>query len=68
MCQHDDLLLLKIELGVQWKPEGLCRDESTTRDVILYELDGKIYEGNVLILQPTSPLRTSDHIRQAMSL
>ena len=68
----DDLLSIAESRGLVSngkRPEGLCSDESTTRDVILYELDeAKIYQGNVLILQPTSPLRTSNHIRQAMSL
>lgn len=54
------------------RPGVLASDVATTRDVIVHALDyyekqGKRYD-IVLLLQPTSPLRTSIHIREALAL
>lgn len=54
------------------RPEKLATDESTTTDVILHAIsemekrnDGYDY---FMLLQPTSPLRTAENIKQAYSL
>ncbi|CAK7004547.1 MAG: CMP-N,N'-diacetyllegionaminic acid synthase [Parabacteroides sp.] len=54
------------------RPKNLASDTASTRDVIIHTLN---YYKNlnrkydiVLLLQPTSPLRTSTHIKQALSL
>ena len=54
------------------RPDYLASDFSTTRDVLLHALNyyksqGKNYE-IVLLLQPTSPLRTTTHITEALAL
>jgi CMP-N,N'-diacetyllegionaminic acid synthase len=54
------------------RPDDLATDLSGTHEVILHALDyyaqvGKNYEVLVL-LQPTSPLRTVNHIKEAISL
>ena len=54
------------------RPPGLAQDESRSIDVILHAVDvlakqGKKYE-YVMLLQPTSPLRTSKHIDDALKL
>lgn len=51
------------------RPEELAQDESTTVEVVLYHLKefekkGIIFD-YVVLLQPTSPLRTNYHIDQA---
>ena len=54
------------------RPPSLAQDESRSIDVILHAVDvlakqGKKYE-YVMLLQPTSPLRTSKHIDDALKL
>lgn len=54
------------------RPDELAQDGSGTYEVILHALDyykaqGKQYDV-VVLLQPTSPLRTGIHIREAMEL
>lgn len=54
------------------RPDVLSSDSATTRDVIIhalnfYEKQGKCYD-IVVLLQPTSPLRTSVHVREALDL
>lgn len=54
------------------RPKELATDLSGTHEVILHALDfynqiGKTYQVLVL-LQPTSPLRTGEHIKEAISL
>jgi N-acylneuraminate cytidylyltransferase len=54
------------------RPKSLAADESTTVDVIrsiieYYSNIGKTFDF-VMLLQPTSPLRTSKHISEAISL
>jgi CMP-N,N'-diacetyllegionaminic acid synthase len=55
------------------RPSNLATDISNTRDVLLHSLDyyksTYDYEPEVIIvLQPTSPFRTSKHISEALSL
>jgi len=54
------------------RPDDLASDTATTIDVIKHALDfyknrGKVFDGLVL-LQPTSPLRNSTHLKEAMKL
>ncbi|MCC4831109.1 acylneuraminate cytidylyltransferase family protein [Shewanella sp. 10N.7] len=51
------------------RPEELATDKATTKDVILYTLNnfGKHFDV-VVILQPTSPLRNSLHIDEALEV
>ena len=52
------------------RPSNLATDTATTRDVILHTV--KWHEQNgyhpdtIILLQPTSPLRTSNHLKDAM--
>lgn len=54
------------------RPEELGRDEASTIDVVLHTLDELTIQGYkfswLLLLQPTSPLRTGDHIDTAVRL
>jgi N-acylneuraminate cytidylyltransferase len=55
------------------RPSHLATDFSTTRDVVLHALDyysksTGITPDCVILLQPTSPLRTSVHIKEALQL
>lgn len=54
------------------RPETLATDTATTNDVILhaihfYQGKGVSYD-NIVLLQPTSPLRTAQQVQEAMSL
>lgn len=54
------------------RPAELATDTSSSYDVILhalyfYENQGKIYDA-VVLLQPTSPLRTELHVKEALNL
>ncbi|SHG22905.1 acylneuraminate cytidylyltransferase family protein [Dysgonomonas macrotermitis] len=54
------------------RPDILATDTATTQDVLLHAVDfyrskGKEYD-RILLLQPTSPLRTEEDIKSAMSL
>jgi len=54
------------------RPKELCTDKSNIRDVILYSLkyfkSKNMFFDNILLLQPTSPLRKAIHIKNAMEL
>jgi N-acylneuraminate cytidylyltransferase len=54
------------------RPSELATDEASSKDVILHALDfykskNKIYK-NVVLLQPTSPLRLKEHVKSALEL
>ncbi|MBN2446087.1 MAG: acylneuraminate cytidylyltransferase family protein [Phycisphaerae bacterium] len=54
------------------RPESLATDEATTRDAMIWYLRwlserGTSYDA-LMILQPTSPLRTADDIRATMNI
>lgn len=54
------------------RPTDLAQDKSSTYDVLIdaisyWEGQGKSYE-QVVLLQPTSPFRTSEHIAEALTL
>lgn len=54
------------------RPEGLARDDTPMIDVVVHALETLGAEGYepdaVLLLQPTSPLRTPEHLRRAVTL
>lgn len=73
----DDQIIEVVEsygLKVPFKrPEYLATDEATTNDVLLHALDFYEKEKNktynqVVLLQPTSPLRNAKHVHEALSL
>lgn len=54
------------------RPKKLSTDSASSMDVVLHaiarlEKDGKHYDA-IVLLQPTSPLRTSKHLTEAISL
>jgi CMP-N,N'-diacetyllegionaminic acid synthase len=51
------------------RPDNLSNDESSARDVILYEVlkTGRQID-TIIYLQPTSPLRTTQNIQEAIDL
>lgn len=54
------------------RPAELATDTTTTNDVLVHALDfyqqqGREYDA-ILLLQPTSPLRTTEQIREALTL
>lgn len=72
----DDEIIKVVEdygLKVPFKrPAELATDTASTNDVILHAIDyyesiGKSYDV-IVLLQPTSPLRRSQHVREALSL
>ena len=62
---YDDVELIE-------RPESLGRDESSTVDVVLHALNVLESQGQtfrwLMLLQPTSPLRTTSHIDEAVRL
>ncbi len=62
-------LCLARNVEVQFRPEHLCGDLVPTLPVLQHVLlNSKIDYDAVLTLQPTSPLRTSQHIIEAVTL
>lgn len=72
----DDVNVLKMGYGtyrdkrfkVKRRPDYLSTDESSIKDVILYELQGYDDLTVVILLQPTSPLRTDYDISMAYTI
>ncbi len=68
----DDDSILKIaeQFGVIsfLRPRGLAQDNSTSFDVVKNVLENFPSYENVILLQPTSPLRKSFHIAEAINL
>jgi len=54
------------------RPKSLATDTATTHDVLLHALNWFVKENGepsvVILLQPTSPFRTKDHIKGALNL
>lgn len=69
---NEILLLKKKYSGINFikRKESLCKDKTTSIDVVMNVLDN--YKKNcpeyILLLQPTSPLRTCYHIDKAIRL
>ena len=57
---------------IRLRPEALARDDSTSLDVVLYEIEAAAAEGfaadAVLLLQPTSPLLSVRHAAGVIAL
>ena len=69
----DDILTLAAKLGAQAlkRPAELSQDLSRSEDAVIHALSDPRIQGrfeHVILLQPTSPLRTAEDIDSAMSL
>jgi N-acylneuraminate cytidylyltransferase len=72
----DDEIIKIVEdygLKVPFKrPDYLATDTATTNDVLLHTLDyyavKGVYYDVLILLQPTSPLRNSSHVKEALTL
>jgi N-acylneuraminate cytidylyltransferase len=73
---EDDIIIECVEktgLTVPFKrPAELASDTATTNDVLLHAIkyyhDKGIDYDNIVLLQPTSPLRTAEQVKEAMAL
>jgi CMP-N,N'-diacetyllegionaminic acid synthase len=71
----DDIIRIVEEYGLRVpfkRPNELAQDGSGSYETIIHAIDffekkGRTYE-TVVLLQPTSPFRTAQHIREAMNL
>lgn len=71
----EEIIKVVIDYGLRIpfrRPEALSTDYATTNDVLLhainhYEKQGSFYDV-IVLLQPTSPLRTSKQIKEAVEL
>lgn len=68
-----DIIIFAKKFGIEtWvRPEKLAQDNTPMKDVIMYQLQMLKNEEDyipdfIVLLQPTSPLRTSQHIDEAM--
>jgi len=66
---------LALEFGFicdELRPDNLSQDHTSSEEVINYEISkairNKVEFDSILLLQPTSPLRTSGHILQAIKI
>lgn len=72
-CEEIKSVVEEIGLLVPFlRPLELATDTARTYDVLLHAIDfykssGKYYDA-IILLQPTSPLRTTQHIQEAISL
>lgn len=61
ICQKPDIETIE-------RPEELATDTASSLDVIDHVVKKAKIEGSCCLLQPTSPLRTADHIRDAWKI
>ena len=74
--EDSEIASLSLELGATvpfLRPDSLANDDSKTIDVVNYVVDRLESEYNkyfdyIIILQPTSPLRTLSHINEAIQM
>ena len=53
----------------EFRPKELASDKATTQSVVLYTLEKHAQDIDIiLVLQPTSPLRTEEHVDEALEL
>lgn len=66
----DEIISLAQELGVEIirRPVELAQDNSSSFDAVKHAIVNSDYHDYVVLLQPTSPLRTSLHIDEAIQL
>jgi CMP-N,N'-diacetyllegionaminic acid synthase len=64
----DEILLLSKEFGAETlkRPEMLANDTATTFDAIKHAIENTQNYDYIILLQPTSPLRTTKHIDEAI--
>lgn len=73
---YENIKEVALEYGAEvpfLRPDSLATDSSSSLDVFRYtinrlEEEGNIVINNFVVLQPTSPLRTSKHIEEAIVL
>lgn len=53
--------------GLQ-RPEELAQDDTATEPVMMHAIGAAVQTDLIVLLQPTSPLRTADHIDMAIAL
>lgn len=72
LVSSDDEEILKVaktyNADIIQRPEQLSSDTSTTFDAIKHAIDNYEQYEYIVLLQPTSPLRTSQHIDEAIKL
>ncbi|WP_428024993.1 cytidylyltransferase domain-containing protein [Arcobacter sp.] len=66
----DDILKISKEYGAKTlkRPQELAQDTTTTFDTIMHTLQNTEQYDFIVLLQPTSPLRTEVHIDEAIEL
>ena len=67
----DEILKISKNLGTSIikRPKDLAQDDSTTFDTLKHTIENTIEEYDyILLLQATSPLRNSNHIKEAIEL
>ncbi|MEH6689096.1 MAG: acylneuraminate cytidylyltransferase family protein [Halopseudomonas sabulinigri] len=66
----DEVLATAMQAGAQTihRPIELAQDSSTSFDAIKHAIDNTKRHDYIILLQPTSPLRTSQHVDEAIQL
>jgi CMP-N-acetylneuraminic acid synthetase len=67
----EEIADLAIKCGVSvpfLRPKALATDEASSRDVLIHALARLPGYAHFVLLQPTSPLRTTDHIDEALEV
>ncbi len=67
----EDIAAAAVEAGAEvpfMRPTSLSGDTSTSMDVVLHALEKLGTPSSFALLQPTSPLRSAEHIREAAQL
>lgn len=66
----DEIIRIAQESGAKTikRPDELARDDTSTVDVLIDVLKQTAYNDYIVLLQPTSPLRTEKHIHEAIEL
>lgn len=66
----DEIGEVSIKYGAEviWRPDHLATDDAKSIDVVLDAIDTIGWKGRTMLLQPTSPLRTSEDIDDAWHL
>ncbi|HGF7228112.1 TPA: acylneuraminate cytidylyltransferase family protein, partial [Vibrio cholerae] len=69
---NEEIAKIASQFGVnipELRPESLASDTAKTESVLFYTLDNFAKDTDIVVLlQPTSPLRTAEHIDEALRL